>query len=98
LADASTRQLGIPEFLYRNTDEDEEESDTNNPTHNEGADDISPSLEVGKPENSIVHHEQTELRPDQVEYIEDLSDDEKFGHQNNVTKWYFVCVKTHTTL
>ncbi len=92
-----TRQLGIPEFLNGNADEDEKERDADDPEDNESANDIGPSLEKGETKDAVVHHQKTKFRPDQVDYVEDLSGDEELGHQNDVFGRNFVSVKTHPT-
>jgi hypothetical protein len=87
-----TRQLGVPELLDRNADENEEERDAYHPHDNEGSNDIGPSLEIGEAENAVIHHQETKLSPDQVEHH-----NKELGHQDDIFEWNGVRVKTHAT-
>lgn len=87
--------MGIPKFLDGNADEDENKRDGDHPDDDEGADDIRPSLEIGHPEDAVVHQQEAELRPDQVENVEDLSDDEELCDHDDVFYWYRICMQAH---
>lgn len=84
LVDAVAGQLRVPEFLDRDADEDEEEGDGDDPADDEGSDAVGPALEVGEVEDAVVHEEDADLGPDEVEDVEDLRDDEEFGDEDDV--------------
>jgi hypothetical protein len=53
----AARQLWIPKLLNWHAYENEEECYTYNPSDDEGADSISPFLEVRESENAVATHQ-----------------------------------------
>ena len=89
--------MGIPQFLNGNADENEEEGNAYHPKNDESPNDVGPFLEMGETEDAIVHHQKTKFSPNQVEGVENLSDEKEFGHQDDSFEWNGICVKTHAT-
>lgn len=84
LVDAAPWQMGIPQLLHGDADEDEEKSDADDPGHDEGPDDPSQLLEIGEAEDPVVHQQQAQFGPSEVECVEDLGHDQPFRHHDNV--------------
>jgi hypothetical protein len=68
------REIGIPEFGNWDADEDEEKGNGDDPRKDEGSDEPCHLLEVGNAEDSVVHEQETQLRPAKVPSIENFSD------------------------
>jgi hypothetical protein len=97
LIDAFAGNIGVPHLLDRHADEDEDEGDGDNPDHHKRSDSPCHLLEVGQSEDAVVHQKNADLRPAEVERVQDLCHDEPFGHHHDVCWIKEVCVDTHAT-
>lgn len=69
-------QLGLPEFLGWDADEDEEKRGGDDPDKDKAADGDDELLEMRDVEDSIVHEQNAELGPGHVPDVDDLGDEE----------------------
>lgn len=98
LVDAMARKLRIPELLDGDANKDEEKDDADDPGNDEAPDDVGQSPEMSEMEDAVVHQQQTKLSPDEVDGVENLGDQQKFGHHDDIVHRNFVSVDAHTTL
>ena len=97
LVDAFAGDIRVPHLLDGHADEDEDERDGHHPDHHKRPDYPCHLLEVGQSEDAIVHQEDANFRPAEVECVQDLGHDQPFGHHHNVRRIKEVCVDAHAT-
>lgn len=96
LIDAFAGNVRVPHLLDRHTDEEEDEGDDNDPDHHERPDRPCHLLEVWQAEDAVVHQENADLRPAKVPRVQDLCNDQPFGHPYNFRWFNEICVHAHT--
>ena len=96
LVDAMSRELWYPKLLDWDADAHKEYANADDPGHHEGPNGPCHDLEVRYPEYPVVHKQQGELRPAQVEGIEDLRHDEPFRDADDVFRVEEVGVDAHS--
>ena len=96
LVDTLSRQIRIPHFGDRDADEDEEEGDCDDPDHDECSHSPCHLLEVRHVEDAVVHQEEADFGPAEIEGVQDLGDDKPFGHHDDVRGIEQVGVDAHS--
>ena len=96
LVDALSRQLRIPHLRDRNADEDEEEGDCDHPDHYERPNRPCHLLEVRDTKDAVVHQEEADFGPAEIEGVQDLGDDKPFSHHDDVRRIEQIGVDAHS--
>lgn len=89
------REIRVPQLLDGHADEDEEESNADDPSHDEATNRPGHLLEVRHMENAVVHEQQTDLGPTKVPGVEDFGHQQPLCHHDNPRRLNLVSMEAH---